>query len=105
MYAIIDDKGKQYRAEVGDELVVDLMEANEGELVELGRVLMIAGDAEGYRIGAPTVEGARVLAEVKRHEKGPKLTFLRHKATKNRQAKMGHRQRCTRVVVREIRPE
>jgi len=106
MYAIVDDKGKQYKAEVGEELLIDLMDQDEGQLVELGRVLMVGGEEmDEPRIGKPAVEGARVLAEILGEVKGPKLQFLKHKATKNRQAKMGHRQRYTRVIVREIHPE
>ncbi len=104
MYAVIDDKGKQYKVETGNELRVDLMPADEGELVEFDRVLMI-GNGEQMRIGTPTVPGARVLAEVLRHEKGPKLTMMRTQATKMRQSKKGHRQKYTRLLIREIHPE
>ncbi|MHC4480590.1 MAG: 50S ribosomal protein L21, partial [Planctomycetota bacterium] len=104
MYAIIDDKGKQYRVQRGDEVQVDLMDCDEGELVQFDRVLMV-GDQDGPRIGTPQLPGARVLAEIIRHEKGPKLTMMRFQATKNRQAKKGHRQHYTRVLIREIHPE
>ncbi len=104
MYAIIDNHGKQYKVSPGDELQVDLIDAPEGELVEFDRVLLVGGE-NGPRIGRPRVEGARVLAEVLRHEKGPKLTMMRFQATKNRQAKKGHRQPYTRVLIREIHPE
>jgi large subunit ribosomal protein L21 len=104
MYAIIDDKGKQYKVRTGDQVRVDLMDADEGELVEFDRVLMVGGNGE-LKIGTPQVTGARVLAEVLRHEKGPKLTMMRFQATKNRQAKKGHRQKYTRVIIREIHPE
>ena len=104
MYAVINDKGKQYKVETGDEVRVDLMAVQEGELVEFGRVLLI-GDGDDVRVGAPHVPGARVLAEVIRHEKGPKLTMMRFQPTKNRQAKKGHRQKYSRVIIREIHPE
>ena len=104
MYAVIDDKGKQYRVGVGDELVVDLMKVPEGDLVEFDRVLMVGGEqGRGPRVGRPVLAGARVLAEVVRHEKGPKLRILRYHGP--HQTKKGHRQRCTRVIVREIHPQ
>ncbi len=105
MYAVIDNKGKQYKIRTGEEVRVDLMKAEQGELVEFDRVLLVGDENGDVRIGRPEVAGARVLAEVLRHEKGPKLTMLRHQATKNRQAKMGHRQKYTRVMIREIHPE
>ena len=104
MYAVIDHKGKQYKVRTGEEVLVDLMRAAEGELVQFDRVLAIGGDGEP-RIGTPRLPSARVLAEVLRHEKGPKLTMMRHQATKNRQSKKGHRQNYTRVLIREIHPD
>ncbi len=104
MYAVIDDKGKQYKVELGQEVLVDLLDAPEGELVQFERVLMVGGE-EGRepRVGTPQLEGARVLAEVLRHEKGRKLITLRYRGP--HQTKRGHRQRYTRVIVREIHPE
>ena len=104
MYAVIDNHGKQYKVQTGDQVQVDLMDADEGELVQFDRVLMVGGDGEA-RIGTPQLEGARVLAEVMRHEKGRKLTMMRLQAVGNKQAKMGHRQKYTRVIIREIHPE
>jgi large subunit ribosomal protein L21 len=104
MYAVIDNNGKQYKVRTGEEVQVDLLNAEEGQLVEFDRVLMVGGEGEP-KIGAPQVDGARVLAEVLRHEKGPKLTMMRFQARKNRQAKKGHRQQYTRVIIREIHPE
>jgi len=104
MYAIIDNNGKQHKVRTGEEVQVDLMDAQEGELVQFDRVLLV-GDTDPVRIGTPRVPGARVLAEVIRHEKGPKLTMMRMHPTKGKQAKKGHRQRYTRVLIREIHPE
>ena len=104
MYAVIDNHGKQYKVQAGDEILVDLLDAQEGELVQFDRVLMVGGDGE-VRIGRPLLLGARALAEILRHEKGPKLTMMRFHPTRGKQAKKGHRQKYTRVVIREIHPE
>jgi large subunit ribosomal protein L21 len=104
MYAVIDNGGKQYRVEAGETVRLDLLDAQVGELVQFDRVLMIGGDGPA-RIGTPCLLGARVLAEVISHEKGVKLTLMRMQATKTAQAKKGHRQKWTRVLVREIHPE
>jgi len=104
MYAIIDHGGKQYKVQVNERVLVDRLDADEGELVELGRVLMIGGDG-APRIGTPEIVGARVLGEIIRHEKGPKLTMMRYVGGKNSRTKIGHRQQRTAVVIREIHPE
>jgi len=104
MYAVIDDKGKQYKVELGEVLQVDLTDAEPGEWIEFDRVLMVGGeDGQEPRIGRPHVEGAVVRAEVIKHEKGRKVITLRYKGPN--QTKKGHRQKYTRVVIREIRPE
>ena len=104
MYAVVDHKSKQYKVFTGDEILLDLIDVPVGELVALERVLMI-GDEEGQpaRVGRPQVPGARVLAEVLRHEKGPKVTTIRFKGP--HQTQRGHRQRYTRVRIQEIHPE
>jgi large subunit ribosomal protein L21 len=104
MYAIIDNKGKQYKVTTGQQVDVDLLDTPEGELIEFDRILMVGGD-DGTRVGTPQLPGARVLAEVVGQVKGPKLTMMRLQATGNRQAKVGHRQKYTRVIIREIHPE
>jgi len=101
MYAIVEAKGKQYKVEPGQEVVVDLMKAEPGEKVELDQVLLVGGLKKGeLRVGTPTVEGARVVAEVMRHEKGPKLLMVKYRDGLGK--KKGHRQRYTRLVVKDI---
>ncbi len=104
VYAVVDNKGKQYRVEAGDEVLVDRLAAPVGESVEFARVLLIGGEqGREPRIGQPTVDGARVLAQVVRHEKGRKVIALRYKGPS--QTKRGHRQRYTRLRIQEIHPE
>jgi len=106
VYAFIDYGGKQYKVRVGDRLRVDLMEADDGEIVEFDRVLMVGG-GEGREpsIGTPQLPGARVVAEVVGRQKGPKLTMLRYWSRKKNRRKVGHRQHYTEVVIKEIHPE
>lgn len=103
MYAVIDNKGQQYKVELGEEVQMDRLDTPEGELVEFDRVLLVSGEDEEPRVGQPTVEGARVLGEVVAHERGPKLISVRYKGPT--QTKMGHRQDYTRVKIHEIHPE
>ncbi len=104
MYAVIDNHGKQYKVQAGDEIQVDLMAADEGEMIEFDRILVVGGD-EKTVIGTPHVFGARVLAQVIRHEKGTKLRMMRFQPEENKQAVKGHRQKYTRIKIREIHPE
>ncbi|HLR46519.1 MAG TPA: 50S ribosomal protein L21 [Deinococcales bacterium] len=99
MYAIIRAGGKQYRVSQGDELTIELTNAEPGETVELP-VLMLGG--EKIRAGTPTVEGATVKAEVVEHGRQRKISVYKYKAKRNYRRNVGHRQPYTRVRVTEI---
>jgi len=101
LYAIIETGGKQYRVKEGDTLCVEKLTAGAGETVEVNRVLAVVGEGD-VRIGAPLVEGARVLLKVVRHGRGRKIFVFKYKAKKNYRRKKGHRQPFTQVTVEKI---
>jgi large subunit ribosomal protein L21 len=101
MYAIVRTGGKQHRVEAGRPVVVERLPAEEGATVQLDDVLLIADDGQ-VTIGTPTIEGARVLAEVEAHGRAPKIIVFKYKAKVRSRKKTGHRQSFTRLVVREI---
>ncbi|RJQ26479.1 MAG: 50S ribosomal protein L21 [Peptococcaceae bacterium] len=101
MYAIIETGGKQYRVRQGDTFCIDKIPAAAGETVEIARVLAVAKE-DGLQVGAPLVDGARVLLKVLRHGKERKIIVYKYKAKKNYRRKQGHRQLFTQVKVEEI---
>ena len=101
MYAVMKSGARQYRAEVGDTIVVERLPAEVGQQVELGEVLLIAG-GEQVEVGQPTVEGAKVLATVVAQEKGPKIRIFKYHPRKRYRRRAGHRQHYTRLRVDEI---
>jgi large subunit ribosomal protein L21 len=101
VYAVIETGGKQYRVAAGDVIEVERLPAEAGEQVEIDRVLMVAGD-EGISIGAPVVDGAKVVATVSEHLRGPKITVFKMKAKKRYRRKTGHRQELTRLKIDAI---
>ncbi|NPV27193.1 MAG: 50S ribosomal protein L21 [Firmicutes bacterium] len=101
MYAIIETGGKQYRVKEGDILRVEKLEAEEGQVVELDRVLAIS--KEGQLIcGTPLVAGAKAVVKVLSHGRGKKIIVFKYKPKKNYQRKKGHRQPFTQVLVEKI---
>ena len=100
MYAIVRDRGAQYRVEEGQLLDVALMDIEVGAEVELGEVLMVGG--EEPRIGAPLVEGARVRAEVVGDAQGEKIVVFKYRNKKRYRRRTGHRQDYTRLAIKEI---
>ena len=97
MYAIIRTGGKQYNVSVGDEIVVEKLNAEVGDVVSFD-VLMLVDD-NGVKIGTPVVKGASANAKVIEHGKGKKVVVFKYKPKKNYRKKQGHRQPYTKVEV------
>lgn len=101
MYAIIKTGGKQHRVEEGRTLKVDRLSAEEGSTVELPDVLLLSDDGD-VTVGTPTVEGARVLAQVESHGRAKKIIVFKYRAKVRTRKKTGHRQGFTQITVSEI---
>lgn len=100
MYAVIKTGGKQVRVVEGQEIYVEKLDVEAGEMFEFTEVLMLGG--ENIVIGTPTVEGAKVIAKVVKHGRGPKIIVFKYKVRKNYRRKQGHRQAYTKLVVESI---
>ncbi len=101
-YAIIRSGGKQFRAEPGQTLRIPTVQAEPGATITFDEVL-VADAGNGVQVGAPTVPGATVTAEVVGEVKGEKLIIFKWKRRKNYRRKTGHRQKYTEVRIGEIR--
>jgi large subunit ribosomal protein L21 len=100
VYAIIRDRGTQYRVEEGQLLDVAKLDLEPGTELVLGEVLMIGG--EEPRIGAPTLPEARVRAEVVGEARGEKIIVFKYRNKKRYRRRTGHRQDYTRLAIKEI---
>lgn len=101
IYAIIETGGKQYRVNPGQTIDVERLAVAEGDTVELDRVLLIA-DGDRVVVGAPTVDGAKVVATAKGEGRGKKIIVFRYKPKVRYRKKTGHRQSYTRLVIDKI---
>lgn len=101
MYAIIVTGGKQYKVSEGDTLFVEKLNAEEGSAVTFDQVLM-TGDGENVKVGAPIVDGATVEAKVLKNGKAKKIYVFKMKRKKNERKKKGHRQPFTKVEITKI---
>lgn len=101
VYAIIKAGGKQYRVTQDDVIAVDRLAESEGDDIVLEQVLLVSGDS-GIRIGAPYVEGARVVGKVVRHYKGRKIRGFTYKPKKDERRRYGHRQLLSSIQIKEI---
>ncbi len=101
MYAVVKSGARQYRAEVGETILVERVSVPVGEQLELGDVLLVA-DGETVEIGRPAVDHAKVLTTVVAQEKGPKVRIFKYHPRKRYRKRAGHRQQYTRLRVDEI---
>ncbi len=103
MYVIVEIQGQQFKAEKDRFLYVQHIEnAKEGDKLEFDRVLLSDADGE-VKVGAPLVEGAKVVCEVETPlVKGDKVIVFKKKRRKGYRRKNGHRQQFTKVVIKEI---
>jgi len=101
MYALVDIKGKQYKAETGSLLKVDLFENNAGDVLEFASVLLVSGE-KGTEVGQPYLKGVTVKAVVQEHGRGRKIRIFKYKKRKNYRRTRGHRQSYTLIKVQEI---
>lgn len=101
MYAVLTTGGKQYRVQEGDVLFVEKLNAEVDSTVELTEVLAVAKDGE-IKVGAPVVEGAKVVAKVLALGKAKKVVVFKYKRKKDYRRKNGHRQPYTKIVIEKI---
>ena len=101
IYAIIETGGKQYKVAPGKTVDIDLTGAAEGDKVELDKVLLISDDNK-VTLGAPTIEGAKVMATAGGTIKGDKIIVLRFKHKDHYTKKTGHRQKYTRLTIDNV---
>jgi large subunit ribosomal protein L21 len=101
MYAIIEDGGRQFRVQEGQELEIDFRELTTGAEVKFDRVLAFRDDS-GLKVGQPVLPSASVTAEVISVAQGPKLVVQKMRRRKNFRRKTGHRQINTLVKITKI---
>jgi len=100
MFAVIKTGGRQYRVVPDDVLEIGKIAGDVGTIVQLSEVLVVGGDTPV--LGAPTVKGASVAAEVLQHKRGPKVIAFKKRRRKNSRRKRGYRDELTVLRVTEI---
>jgi large subunit ribosomal protein L21 len=102
MYAVLETGSKQYRVAAGDTLEIERLAIEAGKPVTFDRVLLVNRDGK-VAVGAPTVSGASVVADVVEHKRGEKKLTFKMKRRKGYHKTIGHRQELTVVKIKEIK--
>lgn len=101
MYAVIVTGGKQYKVTEGEFLKVEKLEVGTGEAVTFDRVLLV-GNGDDVKVGAPVVEGAKVTAEVVAQGRHDKVRIIKFRRRKHHMKRQGHRQWFTEIKITGI---
>ncbi|MDW8031514.1 MAG: 50S ribosomal protein L21 [Candidatus Bipolaricaulota bacterium] len=101
-YAIIETGSKQYRVAPGDTIVIEKLKgAGVGQEIAFTNVLLVGG--ETLQVGKPYLPHARVIAEITKSYRGPKLHVFKYKRKTRYRRKIGHRQPYMEALIKEIR--
>lgn len=98
MYAVIKTGGKQYRVAAGQKIKVEQIPADVGAEITLDQVLMV-GEGDSVKIGAPLVAGATVKAKVIAQGRHDKVKIFKMRRRKHYQKRQGHRQQFTELQI------
>ncbi len=101
MYAIIDEAGKQFKVTSGDTILIDRAGSPDEKTITFDRVLFVGGEGTP-KIGAPTIDGASVTADVLGPVKGKKVDIIKYRRRKGYHKHIGHRQKYLRVRITGI---
>jgi large subunit ribosomal protein L21 len=101
MYAVVKTGGKQYRVAAGEKFKVEKLVAEVGSEVVLDQVLMV-GEGDNVKVGAPLLAGAAVKATVVSHGLGDKVKIFKMRRRKHYQKHQGHRQAYTELQITGI---
>lgn len=101
MIAIVETGGKQYQVTEGKYVDIELLDGQEGDVIELDKVMMII-DGENSKVGQPYVEGAKIKGKIVKNGKDKKILVYKMRAKKGYRRKNGHRQQFTRLMVEDI---
>lgn len=101
VYAIVQAGGKQHKVSEGEELFVEKLKGEEGDKVEIGRVLMINHD--GQLITDPkALSKVKIKGTILSQTRDDKVIVFKYKAKKGFHKEQGHRQSLTKIRVEKI---
>ena len=101
MYAVIKTGGKQYRVAAGEKIKIEQIPAEVGAEITLDQVLMV-GEGESVKGGAPLVVGATGTGKVLAHGRHDKVRIFKMRRRKHYQKHQGHRQNYTEIQIAAI---
>ena len=101
-YAIIKTGGKQYKVETGEILKIERLEDSKPETKIEFKEILAYGDDKTIEVGSPTIEGAKVEADLVENGKNRTILIFKKRRRQNSRRKNGHRQQYSLIRVSKI---
>ena len=104
MIAIFENRGKQYKAKIGDFLKLPrISELKKNDSISFDKVIFMRDDKGQTVIGSPLIGGIQIICQVIEQIRDKKIIVFKKKRRKNYRRKIGHRQDLTLVKIKEIK--
>jgi large subunit ribosomal protein L21 len=101
-YAIIQTGGKQYKVKAGEILKIERLEDSKLETKVEFKEILAYGDDKNIEVGSPTVEGAKVEADLVENGKNRTILIFKKRRRQNSRRKNGHRQQYSLIRINKI---
>ena len=101
-YAVIQTGGKQYKVKSGEILKIEKLPNSKSDTKVEFKDVLAYGDDKIIEIGAPTVQGAKVEANLIRNSKNRTVLIFKKRRRQNSRRKNGHRQQFSMIRINKI---
>ena len=101
-YAVIQSGGKQYKVKSGEILKIEKLPNSKSDTkIEFNDILAY-GDNKVIEIGSPTIQGAKVEANLIKNSKNRTILIFKKRRRQNSRRKNGHRQEYSMIRINKI---
>ena len=101
-YAVIQSGGKQYKVKSGEILKIEKLPNSKSDTkIEFNDILAY-GDNKVIEIGSPTIQGAKVEANLIKNSKNRTVLIFKKRRRHNSRRKNGHRQVYSMIRINKI---
>ena len=101
-FAVIQTGGKQYKVKSGEILKIEKLPNSKSDNKIEFKEILAYGDNKVIEVGAPTVQGAKVEANLIKNSKERTVLIFKKRRRQNSRRKNGHRQMFSMIRINKI---
>ena len=101
-YAVIKTGGKQYKVKSGEIIRIEKLSDSKPDTKIEFKEILAYGDNKMIEIGTPTIQGAKVEANLIKNSKNRTILIFKKRRRQNSRRKNGHRQEYSMIRINKI---